>query len=205
MNNTGGTGKTVFCHFSFRRPKGKDYGLFAVAFFFTYDGKKPTAKITKRLPLWEDQQFVTAIQSYNFALSYIYHWQSIMKMRGIDTVMLVTDNSTLAGWIEDPKKNKKYTRWMEKAVDEYKNGGIKEIQMSVGLAKVRNYEKSYKFCREDCVVDDPVSYTTSASGTNQINLESTGLEYKTINLADLAGMVQLEKPEVNGNITEVKN
>ena len=202
MNSNDNTGKTVFCHFSFRRPKGKDYGLFAVAFFYEYDGKKPIAQITKRQPLWKNHQFVTAIQSYKFALTYIYHWQSIMKLRGINTVMLVTDNSTLAGWIENPRKNKQYTKWMELAVEDYRNGGPKEIQLGVGLARVRDYEKSYKFCREECVVDDPIEYTTSASGKNAINIEQDGIEYRTINPIELAGMTNLDKPSIDDGIHE---
>lgn len=203
MNRLENKGKTVFCHFSFRRPKGVDYGLFAVAFFFEYEGKKPTARVTKKLPLWKNHQFITAIQSYNFALSYIYHWQSIMKLRGIDTVMLVTDNSTLAGWIENPKKNKDYTEWMNKAVEDYRLGGQKEIEIGVGLAKVRNYEKSYKFCKEKYIEEEPVEYSKSITGEHAINLDSNGIEYKTLNPAELIDMLEPSIPDMDTGIKEV--
>ena len=146
--------KTVYCHFSFKRPKGKDYGLFAVAFYWDFDGKKLAAQATRKYPLWKDHQFVTAIQAYEHALYSIYTWQGVMRSKGITNVMLVTDNSTLAGWIENPKKNKAYTNYMNKAVEKYRAGAPKEILISIGLCEVRDYEKSYKFCKEDKVVND---------------------------------------------------
>ena len=42
-----------------------------------------------------------------------------MLSKGFTNVMLVTDNSILAGWITDPKKNKAYTGYMNKAVEPY--------------------------------------------------------------------------------------
>ena len=148
VNILSNSGKTVYCHFSFKRPKGKNYGLFAVAFYLDFDGKILTAQATRRYPLWENHQFITAIQAYEHALYSIYNWQGIMRNKGITRVMLVTDNSTLAGWIENPKKNKQYTTYMNRAVEQYKAGAPKEITMDVGLCEVRDYEKSYKFCKE---------------------------------------------------------
>lgn len=180
VDKTVKTDKTVYCHFSFRRPRGKKYGLFAVAFYWDYEGKVLTAQATRRLPLWEDQQFVTAIQSYEHALYSIYTWQGLMKSKGITNVMLVTDNSTLAGWIENPKKNKWYTEYMNKAVSQYKAGAAKEIELSIGLCEVRNYEKSYKFCKEDKVINDAQMIKTENSGKKVIDLESSNIQYKTI-------------------------
>lgn len=190
---------TVYCHFSFKRPKGENYGLFAVAFYYDYEGKRLAAQATRKLPLWKDHQFVTAIQSYEHALYSIYTWQGIMKQRGITNVMLVTDNSTLAGWIENSKKNKAYTEYMNKAVEKYRAGAPKEIQLSIGLCEVREYEKSYKFCREDKVIQDstPVVEKTP-TGKRVIDLASANISYSTITDAiknspmsvEITGMVE---------------
>jgi hypothetical protein len=191
MNNQG---ITVYCHFSFKRPKGKDYGLFAVAFYLDEEGKKITAQATRKLPLWKNHQFVTAIQAYEHALYSIYTWQGIMKSKGINNVMLVTDNSTLAGWIENPKKNKAYAEYMNRAVEQYRAGAPKEITISIGLCEVRDYEKSYKFCREDKVINNvqPIMNKDN-TGKRVINLESSNIEYKTIG--------ELEK--LNPNMPEI--
>lgn len=151
MNDTiAKKGTTVYCHFSFKRPnRGVDgYGLFAVAFYRDYEGKKVIYHVTKKLPLWENHQFITAIQSYENALRVISETQGAMRHNNINRVMLVTDNSTLAGWIENNKKNKAYTKYMIKAVEQYRSGAPKEILLGIGLCEVRDYEKSYKYCTE---------------------------------------------------------
>lgn len=177
----GKKGITVYCHFSFKRPKGKDYGLFAVAFYYDYEGKKLAAQATRRFPLWKNHQFVTAIQSYEHALYSIYQWQGIMKSRGITNVMLVTDNSTLHGWILNPKKNKNYVDYMNRAVEKYRVGGDKEITLDISLCPVRDYEKSYKFCKEELVINDakPVLKDNN-TGKRVIDLSSSNLKYNTI-------------------------
>lgn len=175
------SGTTVYCHFSFKRPKGKDYGLFAVAFYMDFEGKNLTAQATRQLPLWEDHQFVTAIQAYEHALYSIYMWQGVMRQRGITNVMLVTDNSTIAGWIQNPKKNKKYTSYMNRAVEKYRAGAPKEITMSIGLCEVREYEKSYKFCREDKVINNNTDIVRKTeSGVKVIDIDASNITYHTI-------------------------
>lgn len=177
-------GKTVYEHFSFRRPKGKDYGYFAVAFFWDYNGKPKnlTAQMTRKLKLWDkDAQFVAACQSYENALYAIYKWQGIMRKNGITNVMLVTDDSALAGWIEDIKKSKFYRPWMEKATEQYRVGAPREITMSVGLCEVRDYEKAYKFCKEEYVVNNKKAVEIDKStGTSALDLGALGVKIKTI-------------------------
>lgn len=193
INNTN---RKVYCHFSFKRPKGKDYGLFAVAFYLDFEGKQLTAHVTRRLPLWKDHQFVTAIQAYEHALYTIYNWQGIMKSKGINHVLLVTDNSTLAGWIENPKKNKAYTEFMNRAVEPYRAGAPKEITLSIGLCEVRDYEKSYKFCKEENVVNDAKSIIKdSETGKKVIDLASSNLTYNTISQLEAKNP---NKPEIIG-------
>ena len=145
--------KTVYCHFSFRRKRGEGWGYFAVAFYSDFEGKNLVAQITRKQDLWEDQQFVSAVQAYEHALRTISDWQGVMRSKGIGQVMLVTDNSTLAGWIVNPKQNKAYTKYMKRATERYRTGGPKEITLGVGLCEPREYEKSYKFCRENKVAN----------------------------------------------------
>lgn len=150
------SGITIYCHFSFKRPKGKNYGLFSVAFYQDFPGKMLIHHITRKIDLWENQQFVTAIQSYEHALQTIYELQGQMKNHNINQVMLVTDNGTLAGWIMNPKKNKAYTAYMERAVKPYRAGSFKEIVIGIGLCEPRKAEKSYKYCKEEYVVESRV-------------------------------------------------
>lgn len=173
--------RTIYCHFSFKRPKGKDYGLFAVAFYNDFEGKKVVTHTTKRLSLWKDHQFVTGIQAYENALASIYRYQGDMKRAGISRVLLVTDNSTLAGWIDDPKKNKNYTEYMQLAVKNYRVGAPKEIILDVGLCEVRDYEKSYKYCKEEFVVNDKApAVEKKSNGRYVIDLEASNMSYSTI-------------------------
>lgn len=143
--------RTIFCHFSFKRPKNQIYGLFAVAFYSDFEGKKLITNKTRKFDLWQDHQFITAIQAYEHALMTIYELQGYMRQAGINQVMLVTDNSTLAGWIDNPKKNKNYAEFMERAVKPYRAGSYKEIIIGVGLCAPRKAEKSYKYCKEELV------------------------------------------------------
>lgn len=146
--------KLCYCHFSFRRPRGKGYGLFAVALYTDFDGKDLVAHKTRALKLWEDQQHVTAIQAYENAMYCIWEWQAKLKEHGVTNILLVTDNSTLAGWILDPYKNKRYSKHMLRAMREYKVGGVKEIYIPIGLCEPRDAEKSHKYCKEDLVVNE---------------------------------------------------
>lgn len=145
---------TIYCHFSFKRPKGKEYGLFAVAFYKDFEGKQLIKAVTRKYDLWENQQFITAIQSYEHALHTIHENQGLMRSAHINQVMLVTDNSTLAGWILNPKKNKMYAPYMERAVKPYRTGSYNEIVLGVGLCEPRKAEKSYKYCQEDRVENE---------------------------------------------------
>ena len=171
-------GITIYCHFSFKRPKNEDCGIFAVAFYSDFEGKAFICNKVRKLDLWQNHQFVTAIQSYEHALLTIYELQGQMRAANINQVMLVTDNSTLAGWIEHPKKNKKYEEFMERAVKPYRAGSFKEIVIGVGLCEPRKAEKSYKFCREDLVSNNyipPSQRKISASG-HKLQIEG----YKSI-------------------------
>lgn len=195
MGNTK-PGITVYCHFSFRRPKEKNYGIFAVAFYKDFEGKKLITYKVRKQQLWEDQQFITAIQSYEHALQTIYEFQGQMKQHNISQIMLVTDNSTLAGWIINPKKNKQYSSYMERAVKAYRVGAYREIVLGVGLCEPRKAEKSYKYCKEENVtVDENTTSVVNEAGEYRVSLN--GMEYKSI-----IDIIQSDKsiPTISGKI-----
>ena len=186
---------TLYCHFSFRRPKGKDYGLFAVALYTDYDGKNLLARETRRIKLWQNHQFISAAQSYENVLNYIYRHQVQLKKKQIKNILLVTDNSILAGWIMNPKKNKEYTAWMDKAIEKYRIGAEKEIiSIAVGLCKTRDYEKSYKYCKEEYVIDE--NKIERKDGVNVVNVSSYNNVYDTIKEDD-------RSIEIKGQFDEV--
>lgn len=149
-----GNVKEVYCHFSFRRPRGKDYGIFACAIYSDYEGKKLVARRTRAYELWKDHQHVTAIQSYWHALQCIYEWQSKLLEYKVTNVLLVTQNSTLEKWIIGERINKQYVKWMEKANKYYAVSQKKEINIPVGICEARDYEKSRKFCREELIENE---------------------------------------------------
>lgn len=188
---------TVYCHFSFKRPKGKDYGLFAVAFYKDFEGKSLIVSKTRKYDLWENHQFITAIQSYEHALLTIYEMQGMMIEAGIRQVMLVTDNSILAGWIEEPSKNKVYLPYMNRAVKNHKIGGPKEIVIGIGLCEPRKAEKSYKYCTEAKVCNN---YKTKEEKKNIKGYKLPLTEYKSvsdiiesdINIPEITGMNDME-------------
>lgn len=145
--------KTVYCHFSFRRPKGKPYGLFATALYAGQDERILVAQKTRALPLWRNHQHITAIQAYEHALYCLWEWQAKLIEHGVTNILLVTDNSILAGWIADPNKNKEYASWMRKANAPYRAGGPRELCIIPGLCEPRRSEKSHKYCTEDRVIN----------------------------------------------------
>jgi len=145
---------TLFCHFSFRRPKGCDYGYFSVALYRDKEAYILIDKGVRKLPLWQDSQLVAAAQSYENALYFIHKWQVKLRRLGVKNILLVTNNSTLAKWIMNPNKNKKYYKYMDKAVEKYRAGSSMEISIGIGLCEPVEREKSRKFCSEEYVLED---------------------------------------------------
>ena len=171
--------RTIYCHFAFKRPKGKNYGIFAVAFYSDFEGKKKIMKTVRKYELWENHQFITAIQAYENALAVIYENQGLMKAANIGQIMLVTDNSTLAGWIVNHKKNKAYTAYMERAVKPYRVGSYKEIVLGIGLCQPREYEKAYKYCKEEYVENKHRTVTKTHDDTG-VSYKFKVEEFKTV-------------------------
>lgn len=151
-------GREVYCHFSFRKPNDKHYGIFATAMYNGENSRCMLGAKTVALTLWEDQQHIKAIQSYANALEYIFQVQGKLLAKGVTDVILVTDNSNLHGWITDMPENHKYKKYMQRAVEPYRQGGSKQLNVSVGLHTVVEREKSHKFCKEELICNKrPVS------------------------------------------------
>lgn len=146
--------KIVYCHFSFRRPKDEDYGIFACALYSDEAGKNLVARRTRAFKLWQNHQHITAIQSYWHALDCLFDWQSKLLSFGVTNVLLVTQNSTLESWIVGEKINKEYIKWMDKANKYFSISQSKELKIPVGICKARDYEKSRKYCREDLIENE---------------------------------------------------
>lgn len=180
--------KVAYCHFSFRRPKGKNYGIFACALYADTAGKIFVAKKVKAYELWKDHQHVTAIQAYWNALDCLWEWQSKLLEKNVTHVIMVTDNSNLAGWIEDNKKNKKFTPWMDK-VYSYFGSGKKELRTTQVMAKPRDSEKSHKFCKEEFIENKIPSSNGSYGQTASLHkLVLTGL-------TPISELINEDKPE----------
>lgn len=178
--------RVMHCHFSYRRPKGKNYGLFACALYLNEGGKeafKPTAVKVRKYPLWMNQQHVTAIQSYQHALECIWDWQYQLIKHNVTDVMLVTNNSTLEGWIIDPYKNKAYTSYMKKAVSPYRTGASKELLINVGVLRARESERSKKYCREDMVCNN-----SSYNKQNRISIDGGKSILDIVNDSKIEGL-----------------
>lgn len=92
--------------------------------------------------------------------------------------MLVTDNSTLEGWIVNPKKNKNYTEFMERAVEQFRLGAPKEIVLGIGLCQARQAEKSYKYCKEELAINDIEQ--DKPDGNRVVNKIDIGDNYKSV-------------------------
>lgn len=168
--------KVIYCHFSFRR-KCSETGIFAVALYTDKEGKNLVDKKVKEHILWENHQHITAIQAYENALRCLWEWQPILIEHRVTNVILVTDNSNLAGWIENPRKNKNYYKYMARANSQYRVGASRELRIAVGLAEPRRVEKSYKYCHEKYVIgNNPVG--ADKIGDHKIGLSES--EYSTV-------------------------
>lgn len=204
MNSSKKRSYTIYCHFSFKRPKGKQYGIFATAFYSDFEGKKLIKSTVRKYDLWENQQFITAIQSYEHALMTIYENQGLMKSANINQIMLVTDNSTLAGWIVNPKKNKAYAEYMERAVKPYRVGSYKEIVLGIGICEPRKSEKSYKFCREELVENTYIEKCKKEENrTDSEEVQSDIKKYHVINIGEHRSIIDILSedksiPEISG-------
>lgn len=164
--------ENLYCHFSYRRPRGEDYILCATAFYKDFEGKQLVCSFTRAFDMWENQQYVCAIQSFEHALFCIWENQAEIMKYGVKSVFLVTDNSALAKWIENPKKNKTYIPYMLKAWENYRRGQSKEIMINVGLCETRKLEKSHKFCKVELIRNKlPQASINTASHTYKLDIE----------------------------------
>lgn len=185
---------TLYCHFSFKRPKNKPGKCYlACAFYQDYAAKKLIAKRVVERNLWVDHQFITGAQAYEFALSTIYIYQGILISKGVNQIMLVTDNSILAGWITDPKKHKNFANYIERANSMYRVFAPKEITLGIGLCKVWEYEKSYKYCKEQYVEKEDNVVNKNEHGENKLDIAK---QYDSVQTIDDLMKEDIAKPEI---------
>lgn len=177
-------GKRVYCHFSFRRntkDTDKNAVILATAIYADEEARLLVALRVRKYNMWKNQQFITAIQSYEHALYTIWELQKKLMDHGVSEVILVTDNSTLHKWIENPKKNKDYVYWMEMANKKYRVGAAKEIQLGVGLYMVVKNEKSYKYCTDYYIKKkEPEKHLNSNNKGKVHKLEIDESSYKSV-------------------------
>ena len=149
---------TIYLDFGCRRPEktenGLRYGLFAAAVFRDTVDKKPIFVKVFKADLWEDDDYITSIQSYAMALEALYQMQPYMMKAGIKRVMLRNTSALLLNIIEEPRARKRFAKWAEKAITPYKVGAIKEIKLGIGLCDRVEYERATKYCKEENVTDD---------------------------------------------------
>ena len=183
----------IYVHFNFRGPKGKSYGIFAVAMYRDKDGKQLIGKKVIAKELWQDNAYVTAIQSYANCLEVIWQNQGGMIKNNISGVLLVSDNSVLCSWIEEPYKNKEYRRYMMKAIKPYTACSPKAFNIDIGLCEPIKYEKSYKYCKER-YVSDGKDLINGGSEYNKIKVQKVKSVDEIINsLKPKLGGIQIEE------------
>lgn len=175
--------KFVYCHFSYRRPKGKDYGIFSVAIYGDKDAKRLVAVKVRAFKLWDESQHITGIQAYEHALYCIWELQGKLLEHGVTNVVLVNNNYALCSWIENIYKNKKYTPYLLRATQQYKSGSVKEIKLAVGLADENIKEKAHKYCTEELVINKSILRDSSIKGHNKNAINRIDLKesYRSIN------------------------
>lgn len=188
--------RAVYCHFSFRKPANTPYCIFAVAIYMDEAGKKLIAEKTVAIKPWVDQQHVKAIQAYANALEYIFEKQGKMMKQGINNIIMVTDNTTLHGWIQNPAKHKMYKQYMEKAIKPYRVGGSKEILMTVGLYRVLEREKSHKFCREDLICNKRPTWDSDSEKQEDKNVV-TRLSIDSTKAMSIDDIMKADMPKVD--------
>ncbi len=188
--------KVVYCHFSFRRPRGRGTGIFSAALYTDIEGKCLVDVKVREKQLWENHQHITAIQAYENALRCIWEWQPVLIEHGVTNVLLVTDNSVLAGWIEDTRKNREYYNYMNKANSQYRVGAIRELVIGVGLCEPRKAEKSYKYCKDELVTERESVKRVGKALEHQVNkLSLDGMDY-----ASVLDILDKANPTLDGNM-----
>ena len=135
----------IYCKFTSRVPKGADYGYFATVVYKDKECTQELMHSVKQMKLMKNAQFINSVQSYGFALECIRAWQGKIKAMGESNIILMTYNSTLAKWINEPHKAGEYEKYLESINSLYRAGGKREIKLAVGLAYDEKNSAS-KYC-----------------------------------------------------------
>jgi hypothetical protein len=88
------------------------------------------------------------IQSYANALNYIYSKQTELDKYKIDTVVLMTSNKILHGWIEKGESHG-FKEWFKMIHRPFRTGASKEIMLRVSLGELAASDLAYKYCKPE--------------------------------------------------------
>lgn len=144
--------RPLYCHFGFRKPEGKDYCLFSCACYLDKEGKKLVSMNVEMHKLWLDNQHITAVQSYWFALKCLYDWQEKIENAGFTNVLLVCNNRNLVNTITVKKKSTLSSVYLKEVYKHYISGD-KVFNIPIGICEARKSEKSRKYCQDKYVTN----------------------------------------------------
>lgn len=157
----------IYCNFAFRRQSKENYIIFTNIFYADKELKRPLEKKTRAYKMWENQQYVCAVQSYEYALNCIFESEYIMLKHNVDRVWLVTANSALVGWLKGSRHNE-YEKWVKKARQPYLPGGKKEIHVEIGVLPAINNDPAYRYCKV-ANVENEIPFTKNDNTVNKVN------------------------------------
>ena len=166
--------KPLYCHFSFKRPKSENYGIFACACYTDKEYKNLVARNTEVYKLWLDNQCVTAMQSYWFALKCIYEWQEKINKAGFTNILLVCNNKFLVNTIADSKKSSFVGAYLEDVYRDYVNGN-KYFNIPIGICNAVKYDRARKFCSKEFVTNFDKYHIDNNDTVTKLSFEDSNL------------------------------
>ena len=92
--------------------------------------------------------------------------------------------------------------WAKQA-EKYRAGGINEITIGIGLCEVRDYEKAYKYCKEEKVINEDEYQNKMQVNDSGIDVRNTNSSKQFLNIYDL-DKDNLNIPVING-ISDIKS
>ncbi len=144
--------KPIYVFFGFRHNKKDNRMIVAVAMY-----NSPDADITNlgclkvsELNPWDSSDYVKIIQSYANALNYIYSMQAQLDKYGYDTVVLMTPNKILHGWLAKGESHG-FKEWFAGVHRPFRTGSNKEITLRVSLGELATCDPVYKYCNPELV------------------------------------------------------
>lgn len=158
----------IYCNFAFRRQVKENYIILTNIFYADKEMTKQIERKTRAYKMWENQQYVCAVQSYEYALNCIFESEYQMRKHGVTKVWLITANSALVSWIVGSRRAE-YNNMLFKAKQPYMPGGAKEIHVEVGVLPAIDYDPAYKYCRVQNVTNE-IPFTKKDEAVSKLNV-----------------------------------